>query len=439
MNENYSNVANFENKSFTSLNSLIEFPKNLLSWAQISSSWQKSIDKAIFSNLNPHYLIFPDTIISLTQIVKLAYQNDWNILPTGNGSKLQWGNLVGNIDLVISTAKLNRLINHAAEDLTVTVESGVKLADLQAILAEKGQFLPIDPSYPDSATIGGIVATADTGSLRQRYGGIRDLILGLSFVRYDGEIAKAGGKVVKNVAGYDLMKLFTGSYGTLGIISEVTFRVYPLPKNSQTVVLTGNKENIETTRQTIVSSSLTPTCADVISPFLTENLDLGKKFGLVIRFQTIPESIATQVNQLKSWQEKLDLQIASYSEQDEIILWQKIQDLININSSDSAVLCKVGILPQFSIDLLDKSQELGIINISTGLGKLALNLDNPLQLLTKLRNFCEIHQGFLTILEAPVNIKKQIEPLGYIGNAVPIMQKLKEKFDPKNTFKSNNF
>lgn len=437
MNENYSNVANSENKSFTSLNSLIEFPENLLSWNQISSSWQKTIEKAIFSNFNPHYLIFPPTITSLAQIIKLAYQNDWKILPAGNGNKLQWGNLVRNIDLVISTTKLNRVINHAVEDLTVTVESGVKLADLQAILAEKGQFLPIDPSYPDNATIGGIVATADTGSLRQRYGGIRDLILGLSFVRYDGEIAKAGGKVVKNVAGYDLMKLFTGSYGTLGIISEVTFRVYPLAENSQTLILTGEKENIEQIRQIILSSSLTPISADIISPLFSQKLDLDEKFGLIIRFQTIPESIATQVNQLKSWQEKLSLKLVSYSEQDEIILWQKIQQLIAINSLDSAVLCKVGILPQFSVNLLDKCQQFGIINISTGLGKLTLNSENLLQLLTKLRSFCEINQGFLTILEAPVNFKKQIEPLGYIGNALSIMQKLKEKFDPKNIFKPN--
>ncbi len=122
------------------------------------------------------------------------------------------------------------------------MQAGLKLADLQAFLAPSGQFLPLDPSYADNATIGGIIATADAGTWRQRYGGVRDLILGFSFIRHDGEIAKAGGRVVKNVAGYDMMKLFTGSYGTLGIIDQITLRLYPETANSETLIITGNSD-----------------------------------------------------------------------------------------------------------------------------------------------------------------------------------------------------
>lgn len=107
----------------------------------------------------------------------------------------------------------------------------MKFSHLQKILANSKQFLAIDPTSQESATIGGIVATADTGSLRQRYGSVRDQILGITFVRSDGKIAKAGGRVVKNVAGYDLMKLFAGSFGTLGAIAQVTFRLYPFWKH----------------------------------------------------------------------------------------------------------------------------------------------------------------------------------------------------------------
>lgn len=437
--QNYSNVANAQNSRLNKLDSLNKSEVEIIEWEQISSFWQKIIQNSISSNFFPNYLIFPHTNSILAQIVKLSHQNQWGILPTGNGSKLSWGNLSKNINLVISTSKLNQVIDYAVEDLTITVQSGMKLADLQAILAQKGQFLPIDATYPECATIGGIIATADSGSLRQRYGGVRDLVLGLSFVRFDGEIAKAGGKVVKNVAGYDLMKLFTGSYGTLGIITEVTFRLYPLPENSSTLVITGNAEDLAKFRQIIVSSGLTPTAADLISPFLVQHLEIGDKMGLIIRFQSIQESVNNQVNQIESLATNLNLKVSLYNDNEEKQLWQKVKEIITIPKSESAITCKIGILASESINLFSKFNHLGLINISTGIGRIYLDAENPLNVLTEIRNFCENNQGFLTILESPVIIKEQIEPWGYTGNAIEIMQKLKHKFDPQNIFKSSHF
>ena len=208
---------------------------------QASSYWQEKISKILDYN-DSTYLVFPKTLTTLAAIVKQAQQQQWRILICGNGSKLDWGGLTEDIQLVVSTQKCDRLIEHAVGDLTVTVEAGLKLKDLQQQLQTHNQFLPIDP------------ATADTGSWRQGYGGIRDLLLGISFVRADGEIAKAGGRVVKNVAGYDLMKLFTGAYGTLGVISQATFRTYPIPEASKTVLLTGKADKIAEVVQTIRNS-----------------------------------------------------------------------------------------------------------------------------------------------------------------------------------------
>lgn len=143
----------------------------------------------------------PATPEELADVVTTTHHQGWRLIPCGNGSKLNWGGLVGQRTqnskfkiqnssaplLLLSTHRLNRLIEHAVGDLTVTVEAGMKFADLQAILANAGQFLAIDPAYPERATIGGIVATADTGSLRQRYHSVRDMLLGISFVRADGE------------------------------------------------------------------------------------------------------------------------------------------------------------------------------------------------------------------------------------------------------------
>ena len=174
----------------------------------------------------------PVTAAELAELVRSAHHTKSPLSVAGNQSKSDWGGCITGAKTTISTQKLDRLIDHAIGDLTVTVEAGMKFDRLQQILATAQQFLPLDPAYPDRATIGGIIATADAGSLRHRYGGVRDLLLGINFVRADGKMAKAGGRVVKNVAGYDMMKLFTGSYGTLGILTEVTFRVYPLPAHA---------------------------------------------------------------------------------------------------------------------------------------------------------------------------------------------------------------
>ena len=187
------------------------------------------------------HLVYPNTPEELAAVISYAKQQGLRVLPCGRGSKLHWGGLVDGVNLVISTERLNQVIDHAIGDLTVTAEAGIKFSDLQKMLRKSGQFLAIDPHYPDHATLGGIISTADTGALRHRYNSIRDMILGISFVRSDGQLVKAGGRVVKNVAGYDLMKLLTGAYGTLGIITQVTLRVYPISHAAQTVVLSGHR------------------------------------------------------------------------------------------------------------------------------------------------------------------------------------------------------
>jgi glycolate oxidase FAD binding subunit len=146
----------------------------------------------------------------------------------GGGSKWSWGAVGPAPDLVVETSGLGRIVEHAAGDLIVTAQAGVRLADLQSHLAASGQWLALDPPEPD-ATIGGVVATAASGPRRLRFGTPRDLLIGITVVLADGTVARSGGKVVKNVAGYDLGKLFTGSYGTLGVIAECTFRLHPLP------------------------------------------------------------------------------------------------------------------------------------------------------------------------------------------------------------------
>jgi glycolate oxidase FAD binding subunit len=154
----------------------------------------------------------------------------------GNGTKLAWGNAVDGFDVEIPTAGLAGIREHNEGDFTVIAGAGTRLADLQEQVREAGQRLALDPPG-DDATLGGIVATADSGPLRHRFGGPRDLVLGITLALPDGTVARAGGKVIKNVAGYDLGKLSAGAYGTLGVICEVSLRLHPVPVATASAVL----------------------------------------------------------------------------------------------------------------------------------------------------------------------------------------------------------
>ncbi len=380
-------------------------------------------------------LVCPFTLDSMAQVLQLAYANKWSVVPSGQGSKLGWGRQVNSPQIILSTKKLNKILEHAVSELTVTVESGVLLKDLQFELAKFRQFLPIDPAYADLATLGGIVSTADTGSYRQGYGSLRDLVLGLSWLRSDGQLAKAGSKVVKNVAGYDLMKLLSGSYGPLGVLTSITFRLYPLPADSLTLVVTGQAEPIKQLAQKIYQSSLTPTMFDLLSKELVTHLGLGEGLvGLILRWQTIPESIAKQKELVIA--QISDCQFKVYTAQAQEALWQEIKSTIRQGDQQSTI-CKIGISSSNSVDFLNcalSKSALGQIHFASGVGYLKIKQTH---LLAELRSYLESNKGFLTVLEG--SRESEFEPWGYQGNALEMMRKIKEQFDPHGIFSPGRF
>lgn len=407
----------------------------LLPFEQLEPSLQQRFQQAWQPGSPLPSVIYPQTQGQLSEVMKLSKANQWRVLPWGAGSKIHWGGIVKPVDLLISTQRINQVIEHAAGDLTITVESGISLAQVNQFLAPHNQFLAFDPAYPNQATIGGILATADTGSWRHQYGGVRDRLIGISFVRSDGELAKAGGRVVKNVAGYDLMKLFTGSYGSLGIISQATFRLYPIPEHSATVVLSGNPEAIAQATQTLLSSSLTPTALDLRPQ--------NDQILLIARFQSIPLSVQEQAQRVLELGQALDLSAQIYEQQDETQHWQTWQHQI-WEPHPQKVICKLGIRPTEAINLLLKIQQLVqvqsqcVIHARTGLGMLRCNQIRSTQLL-ELRSHITSKGGFLTLLEAPQSLKSSLDIWGYTGNALNIMQNLKHQFDPDNLLSPHRF
>jgi glycolate oxidase FAD binding subunit len=413
------------NSIASTLTSILSTENAVISWENLTPTQQHNIQQGMNPNSLRSCVIYPHSQAELAAVITTANSHKWRVLSCGSGSKINWGGLAKNIDIIVSTERINQLIEHAVGDLTVTVEAGMKFAQLQEILAKHHQFLALDPAFPNSATIGGMVATADTGSLRQRYGGVRDQLLGITFIRADGQIAKAGGRVVKNVAGYDLMKLFTGAYGTLGIISQVTFRVYPIPETSGTVILTGKPEAISQAVRTLQSSELTPTQVDLLSSKLVTNLDLGTGIGLITRFQNINESVQEQSKRLLLIGEKLGLQGVIYLGNQEINLWQRLPEQIHSHVTESTITCKVGVLPTAAVEIINQI-DIGLIHISSGLG--LVRLENKDQILP-LRNLCAANSGFLSILSAPVELKERFDVWGYNGNALAVMRGIKTQFD----------
>lgn len=405
---------------------------SVIPWATVPFATQQQIANALDTDTPPACMALPSTVEELAQIMAIAAQNRWRVLPTGQSSKLSWGGLADSIDIVISTAKLNRVIDHAIGDYTITVESGIKVADLQDILAEQGQFLAIDPAFAQAATVGGVVATADTGSLRQRYGGLRDLLIGVQFVRYDGEVARAGGRVVKNVAGYDLMKLMTGAYGSLGILSELTFRLYPVQSSSRTLVLSGGAQAIEAAIAEIRLSGLTPVALDVTSLRADDQTALS----LITRFQGVADGVEEQTLRLKKIATTHSMPCQQLDGDEEAAFWQKAASEIQPDT----VLCKVGLRPSgipWLIELID-DVKLGTearLYGSSGLGWIQFEIadkttEEMVSGLEKLRSHCQKNAGFLTLLQAPKSLKQSMEVWGYSGNAIGVMSDIKQKFDP---------
>jgi len=422
--------------------------QNIIAYRDLNPLLSHRLQQGIRPGTVPDCIAYPQTQAELSEVVACAHRHRWRILPWGRGSKLAWGGLAQEINLLVSTERLNRLVAHAAGDLTVTVEAGMTFAALQHQLSAAGQFWGIDPAYPEQATVGGIIATADTGSLRHRYGGVRDLCLGVSMVRSDGQIVKAGGRVVKNVAGYDLMKLLTGSFGTLGILVEVTLRLSPLPPLANTVVLAGSAHGIATAASTLLPSTLTPTAMDLLSSKLLAQVGLGGELGLAIQFQALPESVDQQVNRVLEVGKTLGSPTVLFRDSEETSLWHTLGAALW--QGEPVILAKWGVVPAQAAAALAQLEAIarqfqiiltGRIHAASGLGMLRLEGEESAlaAAVLELRSQCNHRGGFLTILSAPLALKQQLDVWGYSGNALGLMQAIKHQFDPHHLLSPGRF
>src|SRR5262249_4980122 len=238
---------------------------------------------------------FPRTVEELCEVMRFAHEEGWRVIPAGAGTWLEMGNRPIQLDLIVSTEKLDRLLEYEPADLTASVEAGCTLAAFNKLATEDRQFIPLDPFGNDAMTIGGVIATASSGPMRFAYGTPRDWLVGIGVVHADGHITKAGGKVVKNVAGYDLCKLYTGSYGTLAIVAEMSFKLRALPLSEKTLLFySDSAEALCQIAGRILDSDLMPTAMELLSPGEAQLIEQNQ-FVLALRFLNETETVDWQI------------------------------------------------------------------------------------------------------------------------------------------------
>jgi glycolate dehydrogenase FAD-binding subunit len=381
----------------------------------------------------PQMIAEPGTAQDLARALRWAHEAGIKVAPRGHGSKLGWGNPPAACDLVLSTARLNRVLDHAWADMTVIVEAGCTVADLQKTLAQHGQRLALDPLWPERATIGGILSTNDSGSLRVRYGSLRDLIIGITVALPDGTLAMSGGRVVKNVAGYDLMKLFTGALGTLGVIVQAIFRLHPLPRESRSLSFSGTPESLNQLLLAIQASKLTFTGLQLRAQQGSAQLD--------VRFDGTAAGIQAQVKQVQQIagsMEALDARADTWTS------YQAIWD-----GAAPALVAKFSVLPaQFAavcalVERAAGAQSLAWKLVVQGVGAGYVRLEGKEQglrtALLAMRDELAKMGGTLVALGCPVAVKSGLDAWGPPSDAQPLMVRIKQRFDPDGTLNPGRF
>ena len=387
------------------------------------------------AGVQPQVVFEPSNEAELAAALRCADAAGLGVVPRGGGTKSGWGNPPLRADLILSTARLNRVIEHAWADLTVSVEAGCTIQNLQNALAEHGQRIAVDPLWPERATVGGILSTNDSGSLRIRYGALRDLIIGVTIALPDGTLASSGGKVVKNVAGYDLPKLATGALGTLGVITRAIFRLHPLPRNARSFTFAA-RDLDDANRVVLAVQDSRLTAAGLQTRFTA-----GAVPAVDVRFEGTDAGLAAEAEALR----KLAAPATETATSDAV--WQAREELWS--SVEPIAIAKFSVLSASIAEtcgrIRDLADSLGVqwraVVQGTGLGWLRLEASSAPaihQVLHTLRPELEHVGGSLAVLHRPAAMPA-IDAWGSGGDAFPLMLSVKRQLDPRGTLNPGRF
>ena len=440
----------------------------------------------------PSAIVAPGSLESLAATVQMAAELGYAIIPRGGGTKMDFGHPPSRADIVVSLERLNRIVAHEPADQTATVEAGITMDGLQIGLGKRGQYLPLDPPHGDAGTLGGALATNASGVLRTSFGTARDLVIGARVVQADGTVVRSGGQVVKNVAGYDLNKMYIGSLGTLGILAEVNLKLQPLPAAGRLLVgtMAGIGEAAECAFR-VMDSEIMPSFLEVASP-ATRALLAGEAAGLETGSGATGDGDGSRATGGGDGSLRVDgdfAVVAGMIGTDETVDWQAGECERLFRDSGAAtvihvdgdgygrvldamrafpgggllppgmgpgVTCRAGVTPD-GVEALFRLADEGCRRLSIGCGLLShfasghvafvfyrdgtfreSDLDGLASLIEALRNASEA-QGVFVVEHAPAALKERVGVWGSTRGNRHIMEMLKNRFDPKGTLNPGRF
>ena len=440
-------------------------PKALLEASGLSgrADAHEAQESDSIDGVRPRVVVEPDSAETLALVLAWASHAHLSVVLRGRGTKLGWGRRPAAIDLLVSTRRLNRVTAHQHGDLTASVEAGATIADLNGELALHGQWLPVDASFGD-ATVGGTIAANDSGPLRHRHGTARDLLIGVRLAMTDGRLVKSGGNVVKNVAGYDLGKLMSGSCGSLAAIVGATFKLAPLPASSATIlaafrepaalaravaaVASSQLEPVAfdvhvfspprpsgasdgTTPDSVRSSSLTTTSERVTR---ASGVTRTPAYQLLIQFASTADVVDAQVGEARRALAAEQAQVVN--DQAEADAWRSHRDLV---WAPPGAVIRLSWLPASLPSVLALLEDIGRLGARSvalvgragvGAGFVRIDADASTQVKTIGLLRATDLVGNVVVLRAATEVKAQADVWGPPGDTAALLREVKRAFDP---------
>ena len=382
--------------------------------------------------VTPRIVVEPADARQVGEVLAAATAAGLTVVPRGGGTKLDWGNRPRRVDAIVSTSRLDQIVEHAWADLTVTVQAGCTIQALQDALRTHGQRVAVDPLWPERATVGGVLAANDAGALRLRFGGLRDLIIGSTIALADGTLASSGGKVVKNVAGYDLSKLVTGALGTLGVVTSAIFRLHPLPQQARTLSAeVRDPAGAQHVMQALQDSTLVHAALQVrtssSAPINVDMLFEGTAAGIDAQThlaRTLAGGVRLDESPASVWQARQDL-------------WNAAGPVLKISGLVSELARMLGEIRRVADAAGVESH---VVFQATGVGCVSLSpaREGWPELLRRVRASMADASGRVTVLR-PALPDDTADSWPGTGDAQPLMDAVKQQFDPTRTLNPGRF
>jgi len=384
----------------------------------------------------PREIVEPASAEDVAAVLASASTQRTSVVIRGGGTKIGWGRTPSSVDVLLSTTRLNAVVAHEHADLTATVQAGARLDEVNHILARHGQWLPIESAF-DESTIGGAIATNDSGPLRHRYGAPRDLLIGIRLALTDGRLIKAGGNVVKNVAGYDIARLMSGSHGSLAAIVSATFKLSPLPAATRTLVAAFDRaDTLVAAVAAITSSQLEPAAVEIRTGSSVGSAfrRTSGPFELLLKFESTPAALDTYVQRARALMQSTDSQVVS--SQSEVDLWRE-HIRAPWRSAGSVVRfawlpASLGGVLAFVDELRTSAADVELIGrAALGSGLLRIDADVRVQrnVVERMRSRSDTFRH-VVVLRAEPSLKQQLDVWGPLGDAGSLGASVKHALDP---------